>query len=352
MVVTLATRLSLLATLLSVRAIRLHAPGDLRLDEVPDPSPGEDEVVVTVEAAGVCGSDLHFFDGTARTSMLPITLGHEVAGSLAASSDTRVVVALATACGVCDRCLEQRPNLCLRVEVIGIHRDGGLADRIVVPAGSVIPVPASVDAPQAATATDAGSTARHAVHRRAGVERGQRVAIIGIGGLGSYGVQMARNLGAMVIAVDTSADALDRATALGAEAIVLAEPGMSVGRAVKQATDGGVDIAIEFVGAAATVDTAVKSLRPGGRAVAVGVGPEPLTTIPPVLWSNNEYTLTGSYGSLPGDTEAVLDDLATGRLVAPPVRLVEMEDAVRAITDAVDHGSAERIVVTPQSAVQ
>ncbi|HUG74467.1 MAG TPA: zinc-binding dehydrogenase [Acidimicrobiia bacterium] len=332
-----------------MRAIRLHAPGDLRLDEVPDPSPGESDVAVSVEAAGVCGSDLHFVDGTAKTSMLPITLGHEVAGSLASSSNARVVVALATACGVCDRCREQRPNLCDRVEVIGIHRDGGLADRIVVPVGSVIPIPDGVGAPQAATATDAGSTARHAVHRRAAVESGQQVAIIGIGGLGSYGVQMARNLGATVIAVDTSADALARATAFGAEAVVLAEPGMSVGRAVKELTDGGVDVAIEFVGAAATVDTAVKSLRPGGRAVAVGVGPEPLTTIPPVLWSNNEYTLTGSYGSLPGDTEAVLADLAAGRLVAPPVKIVEMEDAVGAITDAATRGSAERIVVTPQS---
>jgi D-arabinose 1-dehydrogenase-like Zn-dependent alcohol dehydrogenase len=332
-----------------VRAIRLHAPGDLRLEDVPDPSPGEDDVVVTVEAAGVCGSDLHFVDGTAKTSTLPITLGHEVAGSLAASPDTRVVVALATACGVCDRCLEERPNLCVRVEVIGIHRDGGLADRIVVPASSVIPVPEGVDAPQAATATDAGSTARHAVHRRAGVVAGQRVAIVGVGGLGTYGLQMARNLGATVIAVDASADALDRATALGADEVVLAGQGMSVGRAVKDLTDGGVDIAIEFVGAATTVDAAIKSLRPGGLAVAVGVGPEPLTTIPPVLWSNNEYSLTGSYGSLPGDTEAVLADLAAGRLVAPPVRIVGMEDAVDAIGDAAAHGSSERLVVTPGS---
>jgi D-arabinose 1-dehydrogenase-like Zn-dependent alcohol dehydrogenase len=335
-----------------MRAVRLHAPGDLRLDEVPEPSPGDDEVVVTVDAAGVCGSDLHFVDGTARTSMLPITLGHEVAGTLASSPETRVVVALATACGECGRCREERPNLCVRVEIIGIHRDGGLADRIVVQTASVIPIPGGVDAPQAATATDAGSTARHAVHRRAGVEPGQRVAIIGIGGLGSYGVQMARNLGASVIAVDSRADALERATALGAEAIVLAEPGMSVGRALKDLTDGGVDVAIEFVGAAATVDAAVKSLRPGGRAVAVGVGPEPLTTIPPVLWSNNEYTLTGSYGSLPGDIEAVLDDLAAGRLVAPPVRIVEMEDAVGAITEAAVHGSAERLVVAHRGARQ
>jgi alcohol dehydrogenase, propanol-preferring len=331
-----------------MRAIRLHAPRDLRLDEMPDPFPGDSDVVVTVEAAGVCGSDLHFVDGTARTSMLPITLGHEVAGSLASSPSTRVVVALSTACGACDRCREERPNLCVRVEVIGIHRDGGLADRIVVPAASVIQIPDGVDAPQAATATDAGSTAWHAVHRRAGVVAGQRVAIIGVGGLGSYGVQMARNLGATVIAVDTSVDALDRATTLGAEQVVLAEPGISAGRAVKGLTDGGVDVAIEFVGAAATVDTAVKSLRPGGRAVAVGVGLEPLTTIPPVLWSNNEYTLTGSYGSLPGDTEAVLADLAAGRLVAPRVRLVDLEDAVDAINDAVAHGSAERIVVMPQ----
>lgn len=331
-----------------MRALRLHGPGDLRLDEVTDPQPGDDEILVVVEAAGVCGSDLHFVDGTARTSRLPITLGHEVAGTIAGTSGERVVVSLATPCGSCPRCVEGRPNLCARTEVIGIDRDGGLADRLVVPASAVVRVPDGVSSVAAATAVDAGATAWHAVHRRGEVGSGDRVAIIGVGGLGSYGLQMARNLGAWTVAVDTSQAALDRALALGADAVILAEPGASTGRAVKEATDGGADIAIEFVGAASTVDAAIKSLRPGGRAVAVGVGPEALTTIPPVLWSNNEYTLAGSYGSLPGDTEAVLDGLATGRLTAPALQTVTMNDAVRAINEAAYRGRSERLVVTPQ----
>jgi len=328
----------------------------LRLEEVDAPHPAPDRVVIAVTACGVCGSDLHFLDGTARTATVPITLGHEVAGVISDSGSsglapgTPVVVAVGAWCGSCRRCAEGRPNLCERVAVIGIHVDGGLADAVSVPATAALPIPAGVDPAAAATAVDAGATAFHAVARTAAVRAADTVLIIGLGGLGTYAAQIARNLGAgLVIAADVDPAALDRAARLGADECVLVEPGGSLGRTVRQLTDGGVDVALEFVGRAATVDAAVKSIRPGGRAVVVGVGPEPLVTLPPVLWSNFEYSLRGSYGSLPGDTERVLAGLGDGSLQAPPLTRVALADAAamvlaRTRADARPEG---RLVVMP-----
>ncbi len=136
---------------------------------------------------------------------------------------------------------------------------------------------------------------------------------------------------------------------MGADEVVHVEPGMSVGRTVKLLTDGGADVALEFVGKASSVDAAIKSIRPGGRAVVVGVGTEPITTLPSVLWSNNEYTLTGSYGSLPGDTAAVLDALTEGSIVPPPIETVALEDAAAAILGVAEGNTRPggRMVVVP-----
>jgi D-arabinose 1-dehydrogenase-like Zn-dependent alcohol dehydrogenase len=337
-----------------MRALRFHGIGDLRLEETDDPAPAAGETVVAVEACGVCGSDLHFLDGSARTAYVPITLGHEVAGRVEESDDLRpgtpVLVAVGVSCGACAMCTAGRINLCEQGRVVGIDFDGGLADRIVVPSSMLIERPDTVDAVAAATAVDAGATAYHAVVRRGQVGVGDAVLVIGAGGLGSYGLQIARNAGAApVIVADTDPIALERAEALGADETVLVEEGTSIGRTAKLLTDGGVDVALEFVGRASTVDAAVKALRPGGTAVAVGVGTEPVTTLPPVLWSNNEYTLTGSYGSLAGDAERVLAALAEGTLTAPPTELVPLVDAAPVIvaTAAGRRRTRGRIIVMP-----
>lgn len=338
-----------------MRALRLAGPGDISLADLPAPRPGPGEALVAVTDCGVCGSDLHFLDGTARTAFVPITLGHEIAGAVidgggpGLAPGTAVVVALADPCGACPRCDGGRPNLCERAAVPGIHRDGGLADLVAVPAGSLVPIPAGVSPTAAATAVDAGATAFHAVSRRAAVRSGETVLVVGVGGLGSFAVQFARMAGAAaVIAADTDPAALQRAADLGATATVLVEPGSSLGRQIRSHTSGGVDVALEFVGRASTVDAAVKSLRPGGRAVAAGVGPEPLVTVPPVLWSNHEYALLGSYGSMPGDAATVLDGLASGDLRPPPVIPATLDDAVAALRSLATGGTGGgRLVVRP-----
>jgi propanol-preferring alcohol dehydrogenase len=338
-----------------VRAIRYHGGRDLRLEDVTAPSPGTQEVLIDVAACGVCGSDLHFLDGTAATSRTPITLGHEIAGTVAASrhddwnEGDAVVVAAGISCDLCSRCLEGRPNLCERVQMTGIDFDGGWAEQVVVPGRAVMARPPDLDVAAAAVAVDAGATALHAIVGRGGVEAGMSVAIIGVGGLGSFALQIAKMLGAVpLIAVDTDLAALERASALGADVVINAAESPSVGREIKLATEGGVDVAAEFVGAAATVDAAVKSIRKGGVAVATGIGNQPLTTLPPTVWAMSEYELRGSFGSLAGDSEQVLEWLAAGTIVPPPLAPVAIDEApARIIEEAAGPRSRLRLVVVP-----
>jgi threonine dehydrogenase-like Zn-dependent dehydrogenase len=240
--------------------------------------------------------------------------------------------------------------ICERLAMTGIDFDGGLAEQVVVPGSALFSRPPELSAVDGATAVDAGATAFHAVVCRAQVQSGEAVLIIGAGGLGSYGIQVARTLGAApVIVADSDPAALARARQLHADETILVEPGTSIGRATKLLTLGGVDAALEFVGRAATLDAAVKSLRPGGRAVSVGVGPEPLTTLPPVLWARHEYALLGSFGSHRRDVDQVLAWLADGTLRPPATEQTPLEGAEHVIMDLADGSrpSSGRLIVIP-----
>jgi propanol-preferring alcohol dehydrogenase len=339
-----------------VRSLRFYGPGDLR-SEIIDLRPiRPGDVALAVEACGVCGSDFHFLDGTARTGHVPITLGHEIAGRIVEAGDPswaldeEVVVTAGVVCGSCVACRSDREMICERLAMIGIDIDGGLADRVVVPGGTLLRRPPGISAEVAATAVDAGATAFHAVVCRGQVKKGAAVLIIGSGGLGSYGIQVARARGAVpVIVADRDPAALERALHLQADETILVEPGVSIGRAVKLLTGGGVDTALEFVGRATTLDAAVKSLRPGGTAIAVGVGMEPLTTLPPVLWARHEYGLLGSFGSHRRDVEQVLEWLADGTLQAPEHEIIPLDGAEVVIMAAADGSRppAGRLVVIP-----
>ncbi len=341
---------------MDVRALRFHGPADLRLETVTLPPPAAGEVVARVDACGVCGSDLRFLDGSVRAGAVPVTLGHEVAATVSDPGDSSwergaaVLVATGAGCGQCRLCQTGRPNLCGRRRMIGVDRDGGMADALVVPSASLIARPTGIEPGVGAVAMDAGVAAYHAVARRGGVAAGDAVAVFGAGALGSFAVQIAKLLGAApVVAVDSDPAALARAAALGADETVPAGGAVPPGRAVKLLTDGGVDVAVEFVGSAATLDAAIKSLRPGGVAVAVGVGDERLATLPNVLWAIHEYELRGSFGGLPGDAATVLGWLADGALASPHLEPVPLAEAAERITARArgDEPNRDRLVVVP-----
>lgn len=312
----------------TMRAARLHrvrtadAPELVQVDEVDVPVPGAGEVLVEVRACGICASDLHVVQGvTPHGGDLPQILGHEPAGVVAAVGDgvddwmpgDRVAFVMARPCGRCPYCASGRENLCVRLTVPGIDGDGAMAQYAVADQRFLAPLPAVVPFEQAAILTDAVATPYHAL-KRAGVSEGVTVAVFGLGGLGMHAVQLARLAGAeLVIGVDLDEVNLERALEWGADAVVDAADGKPA-RRVRELSEGGVDRAFEFVGANATVDQALKSVRPGGRAVIVGLTPEPMQLMPEALFVAGELELVGSFGSTPADLGELVDLVEAGRL--------------------------------------
>jgi propanol-preferring alcohol dehydrogenase len=220
-----------------MRAIRmLRGAAPLVEQVVDDPVAGEGDVVVEVRCAGICHSDAHYRADAARVR-LPVTLGHEIAGVIAGTSQRVALHYL-------------MPN----GDMLGKERDGGWAERVVVPAENAIPIPDDVSFEQAAIMMCSTATALHAL-RLASFQRGESVGIIGFGGLGISALQLARKLGASRIAVaDVVPSKLDLARSLGASADF-----------------HDVDIALDFVGHAPTTLTALRALNLGGRLMLVAI---------------------------------------------------------------------------------
>jgi 2-desacetyl-2-hydroxyethyl bacteriochlorophyllide A dehydrogenase len=244
---------------------------------IPDPAPGPDDVVVTIEAAGICRSDVHYRSGTRPVTALPLVPGHEVAGTVAdvgANVTThrpgdRVCLHYLVTCGRCASCLQGAEQFCATGTMIGLDRQGGYAEAIAVPARNAHHIPDGVTTEAAAVMMCSTSTSLHAL-RRGGAGPGTSVAVFGAGGLGMSAIQLADAMGVdKVIAVDTNPVKLQTAVNLGAVAV----DGNTeeVAQAVRDASAGGVDVALELVGSAPLMGVAVASLRPGGRAVAVGI---------------------------------------------------------------------------------
>ena len=275
-----------------MRALRLMDwKSEPELVEVPDPQPGPGEVVVRIGGAGACHSDLHLmhdFEGGVLPWSPPFTLGHENAGWVDAIGEgvTRVAVGQPVAvygawgCGVCSRCAVGIENYCedpMHAPVPsgggGLGLDGGMADLMLVPdARLLVPLPDGLDPVTAAGLTDAGLTPFHAIRRsRHLLTADASIVLIGVGGLGHVGVQIARELGpATVIAVDTKSSALDLATTVGADHTVLSGDGAA--EIIRDLTHGrGADVVVDFVGAAPTIELARSVARPLGDVALVGI---------------------------------------------------------------------------------
>ena len=343
----------------TMTAARFYEPGQpLRIEQLPVPRPAADEVLVRVHATGLCGSDVHIaVEGITPTPYRPIVLGHEIAGTIAAVGDTangwsvddRVAVNGVVADGTCAQCVAGRSQLCATRSITGIHREGGLAEYVVVPARNLCALPASVSFEIGAIVTDAVSTPFHALVDVARVQPGEAVAVIGAGGLGLHAVQIAKLMGAHpIIAVDVRATQCERAAAHGADVVIDAsrEP---TAEAVLAATGGaGVAVAAEFVGRADTIAQAVASLAIGGRAVIVGLGAEPITVQPPTVFVRRELQMLASYGFTTTTVRRVLALVEAGLLNLEDsiTHRFPLDDADRALRTLHEKlGDPQRVVV-------
>ncbi len=342
-----------------MKAARFYEAGKpMRIEEVATPEPGPGEVLVQVKAAGICGTDLHIaLEGTIPTARTPITLGHEGAGVIVTLGNgvtgwrvgERVCFLPHAPCGQCWYCTSSRQTLCPRTQIFGLHRDGTFAEAIVVPARCLVTLPEAIPFELGAVLTDAVSTAYHAVVMRGAVQPGETVVVVGCGGVGHHAMLFARQQGAgRVIAVDVAEGALRRAQEVGAEATVNARE-EDVAKRVRALTDGlGADLAVECVGRAETVITALKCLRRGGRAVIVGVGPERVTLPPLQAFVGMNLALLGSMGFDQADLETVIGMVSRRELdltgsVSETLPLVEINQAIRRVAER--KGDSVRVVV-------
>jgi propanol-preferring alcohol dehydrogenase len=259
----------------AIRLVEPHHP--LQLIDLPDPAPAAGEIAVDVQRAGICHTDAHYRAGTATMS-LPVTLGHEVAGIVSAIGDgvtglhegQRVALHYLTSCGECPRCKRHGEQFCPTGQMLGKDRDGGYAQRIVVPAINAIPIPDEVKSDVAAIMMCSTATAYHAL-RLGNIRKGDSVAVLGFGGLGVSAVQLARALGASaVFAVDVVPEKLELAAQFGATPLDSRET--PVHKAILGATDGqGVDLVLDFTGNATVAHGGLRSLSPGGRLMIVAI---------------------------------------------------------------------------------
>src|SRR4051794_23056400 len=252
------------------------AAGRAALVDLPRPEPGPGEALLRVLAAGVCRTDLALLHSGGAGHALPVTLGHEIVGEVVAGAERGAVVAVyeLLGCGRCVACERGEDNVCrdLVPGAVGITRDGGMADHVVVPARNLVALGA-VDPVHAAPLTDAGMTALHAVERaRRLLEPGATAVVVGIGGLGHLAVQFLRATSrARIIAADVEAARLDFAADLGADAGVVTEPGAA--DAIRSANGGRqADVVFDFVGAQDTLDLAAAVTRRGGAILVTGGG--------------------------------------------------------------------------------
>jgi D-arabinose 1-dehydrogenase-like Zn-dependent alcohol dehydrogenase len=325
-----------------MKAVRLHQAGSgVQVDEVPVPGPTGDEVLIRVEAAGLCGSDAHILNGRTPLPHYPRILGHEVAGTVcelgpgAAGVEigARVAVNFLITCGQCRYCVSGRTSLCLSREGLGVVRDGGFAEYMAVPARNLIHIPGAVPFRHAALATDAFATSLHAISKRAQVQAGEGCIVVGVGGLGLSAVQLLKIRGAYpIIAVDADAKALELAMSLGATHSIPAGA-MEDRNHPAWAVTGGAVHAFDFVGRPETVQAATQAVDRGGRVVVVGHSPHSWNTADGSTMVREEKTVMGSYAFDKNEIEDVLGFMSRGLIDVDTMigQVIGLDDVDRAL---------------------
>jgi D-arabinose 1-dehydrogenase-like Zn-dependent alcohol dehydrogenase len=344
----------------TMRAARFHAAsGSLELRDVPVPVPGAGEVLVKVEACGICLSDVHLIDGTLPGPLAEVTPGHEATGLIAGlGSAVRgwavgdpVVLAAGRPCQECESCISGRFEDCVRFEIMGFSFDGAWADYVVVPSFALTRRPAGMDINQAAICADAVSTPYAGIVRRAELRPGESVGLWGIGGLGVHAVQVARLAGAgLVVAVDPIETARERALAAGAD-VALDPNAVDIPTELQRLTnDRGLDLAVDLVGANAVLAQAAQCLGRHGRVLMVGLSLDPIQLGVGVFFGLLSQSLLGHLGYTKQDLDDVVALAASGRLdLSRSVsQVIGLEDVVAGV-DALRHkqGNPVRIVVVP-----
>ena len=349
----------------SYQIVEWGKPLQLRLLEKPVPQ--GDEVLVKITAAGVCHSDVHiragYFDlggGKKLTaeqfgSKLPMTLGHEMAGTVAAmGGDVKgltigepVVVYPWIGCGVCSHCLDERDTDCEAQRSLGSRRDGGFSQYVLVPKSRYIVASRDVDLNLAATFACSGLTSYGALKKMPAMSSADRLLIIGAGGLGLAAVSIAPLVTkAELIVADLDDDKLQAATALGAHK-VFNSSGSDVAATLKRAAGGPIRGIIDFVGTRQTAELAMAVAVKGSVIVIVGMMGGSLE-IPLAMLSPRNLTIRGSHVGTLDELKELIRFASDGLLQPIPVSTKPMNDINQIIDDLELRRFVGRVVVKPE----
>jgi L-iditol 2-dehydrogenase len=307
-----------------MKALLLKEYKQLEVTRMPDPAIGPDEVLVQVKACGICGSDVHGYDGHSGRRIPPLIMGHEASGIVAEAGANvkrfrpgdRVTLDSTVYCGNCFYCRRGEVNLCDNRNVLGVscgeyRRHGAFAEFVAVPQYIVYGLPDNLSFEQAAL-VEAVSIAFHAVNRTP-MKLGDSVIVVGAGMIGQLVIQTLRQAGCgQLIAIDLDAGKLQTARELGADAVVSAKSPDLQTQLLELTHGRGADRAFEVVGASASFNSAVASVRKGGSVTLVG-NLAPKAEMPLQQVVTRELTLIGVCASS-GEYPACIDLIARGTI--------------------------------------
>jgi NADPH:quinone reductase-like Zn-dependent oxidoreductase len=335
---------------------RTGGPEVLELREVSDPQPGPDEVVVEVKACGMNHLDLWIRSGAIQLEVeMPHILGCDIVGVArqvgAAVRHVKpgdpVLVLPTLSCGVCPRCLAGDDNLCRHYDLIGRKRNGGYAERVAVPGANCLPYPENLEWTQAAAIPVVFLTAWHMLVARAQLAPGEDCLVIGAGsGVGSVAVQLARMLGARVIATAGSAEKLDKAKALGAHDVIDHRTADVAAEVRRLTAKKGVEVVLEHVGGK-VFESCVAALARNGRLVTCGATIGNRVTLDLNLLFGRHLTLLGSWMGRRGELVRVLEFVRAGRLVPVVDSVLPLERAREAHQRLESGGAFGKVVLVP-----
>jgi L-iditol 2-dehydrogenase len=312
----------------AMKALLLTAPSELTITDLPRPECDADSVLVRVVACGICGSDVHGYDGSSGRRIPPLVMGHEAAGVIAEVGSAvkdfkvgeRVTFDSTVSCGECDYCQRDQVNLCDRRQVLGVscgdyRRYGAFAEYVAVPARILYRVPESLSLEHAAL-IEAVSIAVHAV-KRSQVKTGETALVVGTGMIGLLVIQVLRHVGCRnIVAIDLDESRLTLARESGAHRTFLAEDNI-LAELLKATNDIGFDHSFEVVGFTPTLQTAVKAVRKGGSVTLVG-NLAPNVELPLQAVVTRELTLYGTCGSS-GEYPECIELLSSGAVKVEPL---------------------------------
>ena len=333
------------------QAAVLHSPGDVRLEEVPVPTPGPREVLIRVAAVGVCGSDIHYYEHGRIADFVvesPLVLGHEASGVVVAAGaeaslrpGTRVAMEPGVPCGHCRQCRTGRYNLCPDVRFFATPPiDGAFAQYVTLDEAFAHPVPDSLS-DEAAALIEPLSVAVWA-NRKARVEPGMSVLVSGAGPIGLLCAQVAKARGAArIVVTDVSEHRLQVARRLGAHEVV------NVRERDPRSVISDADVLLECSGSPQAIDSGIRCVAPAGTVVLVGMG-DPTVPVPVDVVQRNELWVTGTFRyahaypaaiALAASGAVELDGLVTSHF-----GLAETEQALRAVRQ---DPTALKVIVHP-----